>query len=84
MTRPLDLDAVIDAFTKIMGESPPHGGKTTPDDVDAWDSLTHVHLVHHLEARAAVTIPEDFMLPVPGLTLEALAGAVGAVGRPVP
>ncbi|WP_433113702.1 acyl carrier protein [Micromonospora sp. CA-246542] len=52
-----DIAAVVtDVFTEVIGEPPGKGGATTPADVDGWDSLTHVYLVHSVESRLGVTL----------------------------
>jgi acyl carrier protein len=53
---------VLDAFFEIMGEPAPRGLDTVPDDVVMWTSLTHVHLIHEIETRFGVTLPEPFLV----------------------
>jgi acyl carrier protein len=58
-----DLAAsVCEVFASVVGEEPPRGLETTPDDVEGWDSLTHVRVVFALEQELDVRLPETVLV----------------------
>ncbi len=68
------------AFARIVGEPPVRGRETTPDDVDAWDSLAHVQLVFEIEQALGIRMPEDVLVnrTTVGALVEAAEEAVRA------
>lgn len=61
MTRDSVAATVEQAFADVVGQPPPFGPRTHPDHLDTWDSLIHVMLVHELESRLGVSLPEDVL-----------------------
>ncbi|WP_166377922.1 acyl carrier protein [Catellatospora methionotrophica] len=63
-------------FTRVMGVEPPHGPETSPQDVEAWDSLGHIKLFAEAESEFDRQLPDELMIP--GHSLRQLAEAVDA------
>ncbi|MDT0476276.1 acyl carrier protein [Streptomyces sp. DSM 41014] len=72
------LGAVLDIFADVMGERAPRGAETVPDDLEMWTSLTHVHLIHEVESRFGIMLPEKYLLQHGSLA--DLAAAVRSLG----
>ena len=77
MTDPLS-DRVVAVFTEVIGSCPSRGMATVPADVDAWDSLGHIRLVHALELEFGCRLDDDALTP--GASLGDLAEALQAAG----
>jgi len=54
--------AVLELFAEVVGAPPVEGLETTPEDVPDWDSLNHVRLVHAIERRLSVALPENALV----------------------
>lgn len=54
--------AVLDAFVRVMGESPARGDDTEPRDTESWTSLTHVHLIAEIEASLGIELPQEMLI----------------------
>ena len=61
------VDAVLAAFTDVIGETAPRGPDTVPGDLGDWTSLAHVRLVHTIEQRLECELPERFLAVGPSL-----------------
>lgn len=74
-------ETVSAAFARTVGEPPIRGHLTTPDDVDAWDSLAHVQLVFEIEQALGIRMPEDALVnrTTVGALVEAAEAALRAL-----
>jgi acyl carrier protein len=71
--------AVSEAFTRVVGEPPPRGRETTPEDVGSWDSLAQVQLVFEIEQALGIRLPEETLVSrtTVGALIEAAQAAAG-------
>jgi len=71
---------VSEAFTRVVGEPPARGAKTTPADVGSWNSLAHVQLVFEIEQALGIRLPDDILVTrtTVGALIEAAEAAVSA------
>jgi acyl carrier protein len=53
------FDAVLE---EILGWDLELGDEDSPRTVEGWDSLAQIRLVHELETRFAVRLPDDALL----------------------
>jgi acyl carrier protein len=72
---------VSEAFTRVVGEPPVRGAKTTPADVVSWNSLAHVQLVFEIEQALGVRLPDNILVTqtTVGALIEAAEAAVSAL-----
>jgi acyl carrier protein len=70
------LDRVSAVFLDVLGTAPARGAQTVPDDVEGWDSLGHIRLVHALEQEFACLFDDEALLV--GVPLGALVTAIRA------
>ncbi|MFI9811774.1 hypothetical protein [Saccharothrix variisporea] len=76
---PEDTLAVVLALYREMGLSSPDEDGVAEEDIELWDSLVHVQLAHAVEQRLSITLPDDLLVPLPGLTLGEFAQAAHEV-----
>lgn len=63
MSATQDFDQSFDEVLEdILGWDLDIGDGDGPGTVDGWDSLSHVRLIHALEMRFAVRLPDDALL----------------------
>jgi acyl carrier protein len=63
MSATKDFDQSFDEVLEdILGWDLDIGDGDGPGTVDGWDSLSHVRLIHALETRFAVRLPDDALL----------------------
>lgn len=77
MTDPLP-QRVCSVFTDVIGSPPARGMSTVPADVEGWDSLGHIRLVHALERKFDCRLDDDALTP--GQSLGGLVTALRAAG----
>jgi acyl carrier protein len=51
-----------EAFEEVLGWGVEVGDDDGPGTVDGWDSLAHIRLVHELETRFDVRLPDEALL----------------------
>jgi acyl carrier protein len=51
-----------EVLEEILGWDLELGDEDTPRTVEGWDSLAQIRLVHELETRFAVRLPDDALL----------------------
>lgn len=73
------VEIVLDAFTEMTGEVGDED-QLSSGDPSMWDSLTHVYLVHSIERRLGVELPEE-VLTGPANLGELLTAVRVAVGQ---
>jgi len=56
--------AVLEAFVRVMGETPPRGAETEPRDVASWTSLTHIHLITEIEGSLGIELPPQHLVRI--------------------
>jgi acyl carrier protein len=76
---PEDTLAVVLDLYRELGLSSPEDEGAAGEDIELWDSLVHVQLAHAVEQRLAITLPDDLLVPLPGLTLGEFAQAAHEV-----
>ena len=54
--------AVLEAFVRVMGQTPPRGDETVPRDVASWTSLTHIHLITEIEGSLGIELPQGLLV----------------------
>ncbi|MCU1646747.1 MAG: hypothetical protein JWN03_7022 [Nocardia sp.] len=74
----LVYDRVSAVFAGIIGSPPARGMATVPADVESWDSLGHIRLVHALEREFDCRLDDDALMP--GLSLGGLVVALQIAG----
>lgn len=70
---------VLEAFVRVMGQTPPRGDETAPRDVASWTSLTQIHLIAEIESSLGIKLPQGLLVNMGtfGQIVEA-ASAAGA------
>ncbi|WP_280270876.1 thioester reductase domain-containing protein [Nocardia wallacei] len=82
-----DIDVVaplLAAFTEVIGVPPVNGLATRPEQVEQWDSLSHVWLFTKVESVFGCKLPAELMLIGPELGAFADAVAQVPAGEPRP
>ena len=52
----------LDAFEEVLGWGVQVRADDRPGTIDGWDSLAQIRLVHELETRFDVRLPDDALL----------------------
>lgn len=60
-------DRIATVFGEVLGEAPVRGPATLPQDVEGWDSLGHIRLVHALEMEFNCLLDEESLMIGPSL-----------------
>lgn len=53
-----------DAFEEVLGWGVQVTDEDRPGTIEGWDSLAQIRLVHELETRFAVRLPDEALLEV--------------------
>jgi acyl carrier protein len=56
--------AFKEAFEEVLGWGTEVDDEDHPGTVEGWDSLAQIRLVHELESRFSVRLPDDALLEV--------------------
>jgi acyl carrier protein len=63
MTRDEEFERVFDeVLEEVLGWGLDLSDDDGPENVQEWDSLAQIRLVHELETRFAVRLPDDALL----------------------
>ena len=54
--------AFAEVFEDVLGWDVEIGDEDRPGTVEGWDSLAQIRIVHELETRFAVRLPDDALL----------------------
>ena len=54
--------AFRDVFEDVLGWDVEVGDEDGPGTVEGWDSLAQIRLVHELESRFGIRLPDDALL----------------------
>lgn len=54
--------AFAEAFEEVLGWGVEIGDDDRPGTVEGWDSLAQIRIVHELETRFSVRLPDDALL----------------------
>jgi acyl carrier protein len=52
----------LEVFEEVLGWGVEIGDEDRPGTVEGWDSLAQIRIVHELETRFAVRLPDDALL----------------------
>ena len=59
------LDTLSDVFRKVFGDPElTVGPETTADDVEGWDSMSHVTLILAIESRFRITFTQKELMSI--------------------
>jgi acyl carrier protein len=57
------LDSTFrEVFEEVLGWDVEVGDEDRPDTIEGWDSLAQIRIVHELETRFEVRLPDDALL----------------------
>ena len=58
-----DIDAIVrEIFEEIIGWDVEITDADTPQTVEGWDSLAQIRIVHELESRFDIRLPDEALL----------------------
>lgn len=59
--------AFTEVFEDVLGWGVTIGDEDRPGTVEGWDSLAQIRIIHGLETRFAVRLPDEALLEAPSV-----------------